>query len=63
MNTTDKKHPFDSELYDWDTNEYPDTSFTERYTEKEDLDDDYISSDHTDYNRTNSRFFWDDFDA
>ncbi|KOS06250.1 hypothetical protein AM493_09560 [Flavobacterium akiainvivens] len=38
-------------------------SFTDNYSEEERWGADYISSDHSNYNRTNSRFYWDDYDV
>jgi hypothetical protein len=38
-------------------------SFTDNYSEEERWGADYINSDHSDYNRNNSRFYWDDYDV
>lgn len=55
-----------TENNDWSANEPIERSVSERYGEENDEDErwgaDYISSDHSNYNRNNSRFYWDDED-
>ncbi len=62
MNIIDKRHPLDTEIDKWADNEYSDTSFTDNYDKDEDWDADYITGDHSDYNRSDSRFYWNDYD-
>lgn len=37
-------------------------SFTDNYTEEERWGADYINSDRSDYNRNDSRFYWDSYE-
>lgn len=52
---------------DWSANEPLERSFKESYEEPEEEDErwstDYISADRSNYNRSNSRFYWDDYNV
>jgi len=63
-NNTEDKSTFNSGTTgnDWDANNPVERSDRYRYDEEERNAADYISSDHSNYNRSDSRFYWNSYD-
>jgi hypothetical protein len=60
---TKKASNHGTENNDWSANEPVERSVSESDEEDERWGADYISCDHSDYNRSNSRYFWNDYDV